>query len=80
MSMYLQITSRCNMLCRHCGFACTARGHDMSPEHFHKAIALAAEYEQHVTIGGGEPTLHPHCKEFMQHAQWELAHVSESSG
>jgi len=52
----------------------------MSREHFHKAIALAAEYDQCVTIGGGEPTLHPHFKEFMQHAEWELAHVSDSNG
>lgn len=68
------------MKCRHCGFSCTSRGSDMSRKDFHSAIALAVEYEQTVTIGGGEPTLHPLFKEFMQHALWELASVTENYG
>lgn len=52
----------------------------MTREHFHMAIALAANYDQMVTIGGGEPTLHPLFKEFMQHAEWELAHVTSEHG
>jgi len=68
------------MSCAHCCFACTAKGKDMSREDFHKAIAIAKEYGQVITIGGGEPTLHPLFKEFILHATWELAGVSESDG
>ena len=68
------------MKCRHCCFACTARGTDMSRETFHKAIELASEHESSITIGGGEPTLHPHFQEFLMHAVWELAGQSNSSG
>ena len=78
--MYIQITTRCNMTCRHCCFACTAKGTDMSRETFHKAIALASEHESGITIGGGEPTLHPLFQEFLMHAVWELAAQSNSNG
>lgn len=80
MSLYIQITSKCNMTCDHCGFACTARGKDMTRETFDKAIALAVAQDITLTIGGGEPTLHPHCKDFVLHAQWELAPLSNSLG
>lgn len=78
--MYVQITTRCNMTCRHCCFACTARGTDMSRETFHKAIELARGHESSITIGGGEPTLHPLFQEFLMHAVWELASQSNSQG
>lgn len=54
--MYIQITTKCNMTCEHCGFACTAKGEDMSLETFRNALEYC---EEHITIGGGEPTLHP---------------------
>lgn len=53
--MYIMITSRCNMTCKHCGFACTAKGEDMSIETFRNALGC----NEHITLGGGEPTLHP---------------------
>jgi len=68
------------MLCKHCCFACTAKGTDMSRDTFHKAIALASEHEESITIGGGEPTLHPLFQEFLMHAVWELASQSNSQG
>lgn len=68
------------MTCEHCCFACTAKGIDMSWDTFHKAIGIAKEYEQPVTLGGGEPTIHPKFKEFILHAQWELAGVSNRGG
>lgn len=57
--MYCQITSRCNMSCAHCCFSATKRGKDMSIDIFRKAIDLANENDDYLTIGGGEPTIHP---------------------
>jgi len=54
--MYLQITTRCNMSCEHCAFSCTHEGKDMSLETFRTALDHCGES---ITIGGGEPTLHP---------------------
>lgn len=68
------------MTCAHCCFACTAKGSDMSVEDFHAAIQLAKDQEQHITIGGGEPTLHPHFREYLMHAVWELSQLGEHSG
>lgn len=60
--MYIQITTRCNMNCWHCGFDCTEEGEDMSLETFRKAIQWE---EESLTIGGGEPTLHPLFWQFI---------------
>ena len=54
--MYIQLTSRCNFSCKHCGFSCKAKGEDMSLETFRNALKMGDEC---ITIGGGEPTLHP---------------------
>lgn len=64
------------MKCKHCCFACTNRGHDMPKETFQRSIALAAKYYQLVTIGGGEPTLHPLFNEYMQYSMWEMAGIN----
>lgn len=54
--MYIQITTRCNMTCEHCGFACTDVGEDMTRETFKNALMWTTDI---MTIGGGEPTIHP---------------------
>jgi len=59
---YIQITTRCNMMCDHCCYRCTPDGEDMSIETFQNALAFEGEC---VAIGGGEPTLHPHFWEIM---------------
>lgn len=59
--MYIQVTTRCNMRCAHCMFACgPRRGKDMSLETFRRAFDMAQLYGANVGIGGGEPTLNPH--------------------
>lgn len=63
--MYIQITTRCNMNCEHCGFDCSEAGEDMSLETFRKAIQWE---EESLSIGGGEPTLHPLFWQFIGEA------------
>jgi len=70
--MYLQITTRCNMSCAHCGFDCTPQGEDMPMEVFRAALP---HLDEGLTIGGGEPTLHPQFEVILleciaQVAQW----------
>lgn len=55
--IYLQITTRCNMKCAHCGMACTKKGQDMSLETFRNALKEFGG--DLMSIGGGEPTIHP---------------------
>ncbi len=65
--MYIQITNRCNMTCGHCGFACTRTGTDMDESTLKAALRLCEnlDSQSYVTIGGGEPTLHPRFWEFF---------------
>lgn len=55
--MYIQITTRCNMHCSHCDMNCTEKGEDMTIDTF-RSVFDKCELET-VTIGGGEPTIHP---------------------
>jgi MoaA/NifB/PqqE/SkfB family radical SAM enzyme len=65
--MYIQVTNRCNMSCEHCGMNCTAKGEDMSFDTFKACL----KHDDHITIGGGEPTVHPQFEKFLFYA---LAH------
>lgn len=71
--MYLQITTRCNMTCEHCCNSCTEDGEDMSIEVFRSALEeFGWEY---VSIGGGEPTLHPLFWQFLGESIATFEHV-----
>lgn len=63
--MYIQITSRCNMVCRHCCYSCTSTGVDMHRAVFLAACKLARQLDVFIDIGGGEPTLHPLFWDFI---------------
>lgn len=64
--MYLQITTKCNMKCEHCCFKCEpGKGEHMSMEVFNAAMDLVSQYEDFLTIGGGEPTLHPNFETIL---------------
>lgn len=67
-TMYIQITERCNMRCKHCGFACTAKGLDMSIDVFKQAIKMVSDTGDTACIGGGEPTIHPMFWEMLGYA------------
>ena len=55
--MYIILTERCNMKCPHCCNSCGPRGKDMSWDTFVKAMEYCKD--EYITLGGGEPTLHP---------------------
>lgn len=57
--MYIRVTTRCNMSCIHCMYSCTTEGTDMSFSTFKKAVDIAYDSGDFITIGGGEPTLNP---------------------
>jgi hypothetical protein len=63
--MYIQITTRCNMRCAHCAFNCTEQGEDMSLETYRAALKLVEGYDDYLTVGGGEPTVHPLFWDFI---------------
>ena len=48
------------MKCGHCAFNCTMKGSHMSLKVFRKALKLTEYFGDSLTIGGGEPTLHPY--------------------
>ena len=65
--MYIQITDHCNMKCAHCAFSCSPKKKRfMTFETFKQAIDFIGE--DHIDIGGGEPTLHPQFWTFLGYA------------
>jgi organic radical activating enzyme len=63
--MYLQITKKCNFHCEHCCYRCTMDGQHMTRRVWRKAIEFAKDFDSSVSIGGGEPTLHPQFWEIL---------------
>lgn len=58
--MYLQITTKCNMQCPHCCFSCNNKGKHANYNVVLDAIRYASKHDDcAISIGGGEPTLHP---------------------
>ena len=55
------------MSCAHCCMSCGAnyKGQNMSLEVFNKALELCEEYGSYITLGGGEPLLHPQFHRFL---------------
>lgn len=58
--MYLQITTKCNMTCDHCCYSCRpGKGQHMPKNILDQAIYFTSQWDDVISIGGGEPTLHP---------------------
>jgi len=65
--MYIEITTRCNMFCAHCGVDAKATGEDMTFEVFKEALKVCPDVKM-VTLGGGEPTIHPEFMKMIEYA------------
>lgn len=63
--MYIQITTKCNMHCAHCGYSCDKNGRHMKMATVRKAMKIAEDRGEYIFIGGGEPTLHPRFWDIM---------------
>lgn len=67
--MYIQLTDRCNMKCEHCCMdSHPRRKRFMSQRVYEACLDLAVERGDSITIGGGEPTLHPQFFPFLYQA------------
>jgi len=61
----LILTRKCNFRCAHCMWSCDSEGEHMPEEVFIKSLPCMRKAKG-VNIVGGEPSLHPACKTFMQ--------------
>ena len=74
--MYMQITTRCNMKCAHCCYSCSPhKGKHMNYNTFLEAVRFIGEHDENVSIGGGEPTLHPRFFDILRHCLWVFNYV-----
>ena len=73
--MYLQITTKCNMKCSHCCYSCNKNGKHMTRSTWEEAIRYAADHDEVISIGGGEPTLHPDFFEILRRCLWNFEYV-----
>lgn len=62
---YIQITTRCNMSCAHCGMRCGKKGNDMSMKVWNRAVEFSERFDSSIAIGGGEPTLHKNFRHYL---------------
>ena len=72
--LFLELTDRCNLSCRHCGSSCTANNHTyLSFEKIREVLLQVADaYEAReimICITGGEPFLHPNVCDIVRFAR-----------
>lgn len=74
--MYLQITTKCNMNCDHCCYSCSMKGKHMDWSTFIDSISFIIQYgNESISIGGGEPTLHPRFFDILKECLNEFDYV-----
>lgn len=75
--MYLQITTKCNFRCAHCCYSCNNHGKHMDYNTAIDAITFARDTfgDESISIGGGEPTLHPRFFDILRHCLNDFDYV-----
>ena len=61
----LIFTRKCTFRCAHCMWSCNSKGEHMPEEVFIKSLPYMHKAEA-VNVVGGEPSLHPSCRTYMQ--------------
>ena len=79
--MYLQLTSNCNMACEHCCMSTSKyiKGVNMDLGIAKAVIDMAAEWGTYLSLGGGEPTLHPEFKEILRYGLAAYQHAGDGA-
>ena len=57
--LFFEITSRCNLRCKHCGSVCTSIGQSLSVQDVESTLASVQPDHPMIYLTGGEPLLHP---------------------
>ena len=57
--LFFEITSRCNLGCRHCGSSCTAKGEMLGVADVENTLQTLTTEKPMVCLTGGEPMVHP---------------------
>jgi organic radical activating enzyme len=81
--VYLQITTKCNFTCAHCCYSCNRNGKHGDYHQIIDNIAFARSYDDNspslffrsITIGGGEPTLHPRFFDILRYCLNDFEYV-----
>ena len=57
--LFFEVTSRCNLRCRHCGSSCTGAGESLTAADVRKVLETVPDPKPMVCLTGGEPLMHP---------------------
>ncbi len=64
--LFFEITSQCNLRCRHCGSRCENVGTELAVEDIQKTLGmLDVSSAPMICLTGGEPLMHPHFREIV---------------
>lgn len=74
---YLQITTKCSMHCAHCCYSCNMKGKHMDYSVSVHAINFIRDIlgDESISIGGGEPTLHPRFFDILENCLQDFDYV-----
>jgi hypothetical protein len=73
---YLQITTKCNMSCSHCCYSCGKNGKHGDYYTILRGIEFARDMgDESISIGGGEPTLHPRFFDILRKCMQNFDYV-----
>lgn len=57
--LFFEITSRCNLKCKHCGSSCSSHGEALTVEDVRNTLGTLDSKFPMICLTGGEPMLHP---------------------
>lgn len=57
--LFFEITSRCNLRCKHCGSSCSSKGALLTVEDVRRTLETVLSEDPMICLTGGEPMMHP---------------------